>query len=166
MLTKRKVIATLVLVGFLGFIWPHVALAFKNEPSGYFGHKWGTPMEDISFRTEFVDSMKDVKVDIYTRLPKGRTLDTSILALDGKMVGVVIQPYNIDEADVMGLASILIDSYGSPTNYDKAKGLLMWAGKVSVIQFDIYKAMLIVGDPNGLLSIASLLQWYKSRKGS
>jgi len=154
MLTKRKMVIGLVML--LGIVWVNAALAFQNEPTGFRGNSWGTPIENLTFKVKKIKSLEEIKIDVYLVLPKRPEIGTMLVALDGKLAGVSAKLEN--EEFMESVAKTLIMAYGEPTEYTEES--VIWKGNTTIIEFVPSLRTLTIGSVTGMMSVEALLEWY------
>ena len=158
MKTKRKIAGLIVLMFVLGVVWADAAFAFKNEPTGFRGSKWGTEVGDLTFKVTKVKSLEEIKVDFYTINQLDNSFESLMITLDGRLAMVVTKLKDMSKAEVF--AKIMVELYGPPQ--DVTEEAALWTGETSSIEFSPNEGVIIIGSTTGMQSVSALLEWYSA----
>lgn len=160
MLTKRKItVGLIILTLVLGLVWVQGALAFTNEPTGFRGHPWGTPIEDLSFKIKSLQSIPEIKVDIYGVVDVSpQDVKEMIFALDGKLAGMSGQLGTAEESKAMVM--VMIQTFGPPTKRTDVS--LIWEGETAYVEMLPNYGTFVIGSATGMHSVEALLEWHEA----
>jgi len=154
---ERKIVVGLIaLMCILGVVWADMAFAFKNEPTGFRNNKWGTKVEDLTFKATKTESLEEIKVDFYTVKQPSNSFKGMIVALDSRLVMVITRLTDPSKAETF--AEIMVELYGPPHNITRTT--VLWTGETSSIEFSPNEGVVIIGSTTGMQSVDALLDWY------
>ena len=159
MKTERKIIAGLIILVFmLGIVWVNAAFAFKNEPTGYRNNKWGTKVEDLTFKVTKVNSIEEIKVAAYSVTDGQEGFREMVIVLDGMLVAASAKLENLNELEALTKALLIL--YGKPT--DRTDTSAVWKGETATIEFVPEIGLVLMGSTTGLNSLEALIEWHNA----
>ena len=158
---KKILLGTMILAILLTFTFTQAAFAFPNEPTGFHGNKWGTPIENMNCGLEKIVSIKEIKIAVYSPEIEMKTFQAMVIFLDGKFAAVTTKLTDLRFLDVF--LGLYIHAYGEPTEMEG--NCVKWVGQTAIIEFDVELGIVVMGSPAGLTSVGALFGWYKSRGG-
>ncbi len=123
-LTKMTIIITL---GIMIFGGAGRSMAFRNEPDGYGGVAWGTPLNE--FITSGTTHLKKKGTIYYGELMYGVEVDVGYEFHNDRLYGVVI---DFPEKERKKIIKYFTKKYGEPTK--KKRNRMTWLGAKTKIE--------------------------------
>ena len=113
---------------------PTYLWAYQNEPSGYEGHEWGTPFENMS---ENMQLIQETNIKIYNKQDDALTFQEVKVAekiyafYEDKFAAVMMR--SIGAAESKALLNAFEAEYGFGKKPDIRKDLYFWMGGTTTI---------------------------------
>ena len=158
---KKILLGTMILAILLIFTFTQAAFGFPNEPTGFHGNKWGTPIEDMNCGLEKILSIEKIKIDIYSPEIELKTCQAMVIFLDDKFAVATIKINSLKFLNAF--LKLHIHTYGKPTEISLP--FMTWIGQIAIIEIDAEHGIAVMGSPAGVRSVESLFDWYESKGG-
>ena len=160
-INKRIVIASMILMAFLGLVFTQQAFGFPNEPTGFRDNKWGTPVGEINCGLKLIMSIDKIKFKAYVPDTKLKLFDAMLLFLDGKLTGYSMRLKDPSTVDVFLM--LCCKAHGKPTF--TSDEFVSWESKNTTVELDLVCGIITVGSTSGIRSLEALFEWYESQRG-
>jgi len=141
--------------------------AFQNEPAGFRGVKWGTPINKLPFKVTKIDPTtemaKGINAEFYVigELPEDGPV-CGLVALDGKLIASAAT--GLSEDEMIKLLAGLVEQYGQPDEIGEGSEGIRWRGKTTTMILAPAKQLFLMGSCGGLDDLSRRLrkqEWIK-----
>ena len=160
-INRNIVLGLIVLVGFLGLIFVQESFGFMNEPTGYKGNKWGTPIDQIDCGLKEVVAIEKIKFKAFTPDIKLQTMDIMFLFLGNKFAAYSLKVK--DPRTTKLFTMLCYKAHGQPSRV--IGGTAIWESEATIIELDVVHGIATVGSATGTRSLEALFEWYESQGG-
>lgn len=158
---KWIVIVLMILMCLLGLVFIQESFGFPNEPTGFRGNDWGTPVGEIDCGLKLATSIDKLKFEAYTPDIEFKVFDVMLLFLDGKLAGYSMCLKDLSTVDMFLV--LCCETFGEPTS--ESYEFAAWESEDTIVELDLYYGIIVMGSMLDIRSLEALFEWYESQGG-